>query len=206
MLRTFQDFSLKFLVKFFSWILRWSHRQGRGSGQWHSGKGNVSKVRCGGRTVGDLLFERNATTNGILFFSRRNSIRITKYNPATRKGNKNEFLGKVDKDFSFSQLANKVDFAECVARSADSNGKDSVDDVVDFLRTLAWTLNMLKVAQKASQRPTANGQRAISDNNKCFFSQQPLWKCSSSISVTSSSVISVFFLPRNSRKIEIQNS
>ncbi|OWA51603.1 putative Signal recognition particle receptor subunit beta [Hypsibius exemplaris] len=67
-----------------------------------------------------------------------NSIRITKYNPTTKKGNKSEFLGKVDQDFTFLQLrGNKVSFAKCTARSDDPDGHEGVEAVVDFLRTLA---------------------------------------------------------------------
>ncbi|XP_055349441.1 signal recognition particle receptor subunit beta-like [Paramacrobiotus metropolitanus] len=67
-----------------------------------------------------------------------NSIRITKYNPSTKKGNKAEFLGKMEKDFAFSQLTgNKVMFSKCICRSEESNEGDDINGVVEFLRTLS---------------------------------------------------------------------
>jgi signal recognition particle receptor subunit beta len=67
-----------------------------------------------------------------------NSIRITKYNPTTRKGNKNEFLGKAEKNFTFSQLTgNKVTFTKSICNNPEHVESDDITGVMEFLRTLA---------------------------------------------------------------------
>jgi len=88
----------------------------------------------------DEVAAKDVEVVGGLLEKEINAIRVTKYNPSTKKGNKTEYLGRAEREFAFSHLiTNKLTFTKCVCKSADA-GEHSAEDisgVVDFLRTLA---------------------------------------------------------------------
>ncbi|GAU95837.1 hypothetical protein RvY_07382 [Ramazzottius varieornatus] len=74
----------------------------------------------------------------VLLEKEMNAIRITKYNPATKKGNRSEFIGNMEKDFEFAQLRNnKVTFVKSICKSSELAVTDDMKSVIEFLATLA---------------------------------------------------------------------
>lgn len=96
------------------------------------------------RVVGFALDSENKISCTIaqvlkfVFCCSRNAIRITKYNPATKKGNRSEFIGSMEKDFEFAQLRNnKVTFVKSICKSFELAVTDDMKSVTEFLATLA---------------------------------------------------------------------